>query len=79
MGCVLYEMAIGKPPFSASGLQDLIKQIQDVPVPHVDEMSPLFNDLLGRCLEKDPVKRISWEHLRRHPFWIKEIRVSQKP
>ena len=48
-------------------------------MPHVDEMSPLYNDLLGRCLEKDPVKRISWEHLRRHPFWVKEINARKLP
>ena len=30
-------------------------------------------------LEKDPVKRISWEHLRKHPFWLKEINVRKLP
>jgi serine/threonine protein kinase len=39
----------------------------------------IFNDLLSRLLEKDPVKRISWEHLRKHPFWAKEINVRKIP
>jgi hypothetical protein len=30
-------------------------------------------------LEKDPVKRIYWEHLRKHPFWTKEINQRQLP
>jgi len=34
---------------------------------------------LGRLLEKDPVKRISWEHLRKHPFWTKEINQRKIP
>jgi serine/threonine protein kinase len=39
----------------------------------------MFNDLLVRLLEKDPVKRISWEHLRKHPFWNKEINLRKLP
>ena len=39
----------------------------------------IFNDLLTRLLEKDPVKRISWEHLRKHPFWTKEINPRKLP
>ena len=39
----------------------------------------MFNDLLSRLLEKDPVKRISWEHLRKHPFWTKEINLRKLP
>ena len=39
----------------------------------------MFNDLLGRLLQKDPVKRISWEHLRKHPFWTKEVNQRKLP
>lgn len=39
----------------------------------------MFNDLLSRLLEKDPCKRISWEHLRKHPFWTKEINLRKLP
>ena len=39
----------------------------------------MFTDLLGRLLEKDPVKRISWEHLRKHPFWTKEVNGRKLP
>ena len=35
--------------------------------------------MLSRLLEKDPVKRISWEHLRKHPFWSKEINARKLP
>lgn len=80
LGCVLFEMATGKPPYSATGLKDLIQQIceGDAP-PRVEGFSPAFNDLLSRLLEKDPVKRIYWEHLRKHPFWAKEINQRQLP
>ena len=79
LGCVLYELATGKPPFNATGLKDLIQQICEQETPKVEGFSPVFNDLLARCLEKDPVKRIYWEHLRKHPFWSKEISQRQLP
>lgn len=79
LGCVLYELATGKPPFSATGLKDLIQEICEKEVPQVEGFSPLFNDLIKRLLEKDPVKRIYWEHLRKHPFWAKEINQRKIP
>lgn len=72
-------MATGLPPFKASGLQQLITEIQSRPYEPIPNASPLFADLLGRLLEKDPVKRISWEHLRKHPFWTKEINGRKLP
>jgi serine/threonine-protein kinase ULK4 len=79
LGCVLYELATGKPPFAATGLKDLIQEIAEKETPVVEGFSPLFNDLIKRLLEKDPVKRIYWEHLRKHPFWAKEINQRKIP
>lgn len=48
-------------------------------MPKLPQFSLIFNDLLNRLLEKDPAKRISWEHLRKHPFWSKEINLRKLP
>jgi len=71
LGCVLYELAVGKPPFSSNSLKDLITMIVDgeAPLP-VEGASAEFNDLLRRLLEKDPTKRMGWDDVRSHAFWL---------
>ena len=39
------------------------------PPPQLPKLSPAFNDLLSRCLAKDPSSRISLSEVIRHPFW----------
>lgn len=37
--------------------------------PKIEGFSNEFNDLIAKLLEKDPIKRMNWEELKRHPFW----------
>lgn len=66
---MLFEMATGKPPFSTTSLKNLIQMILETETPVVPGFSSEFNDLVGKLLEKDPIKRITWPELRKHPFW----------
>ena len=66
----MYEMATGKPPFSTNSLKDLIQMIVQQDFSKVDGYSSEFNDLLKRLLEKDPIKRINWDELKSHSFWV---------
>ena len=79
LGCVLYELATGKPPFSAKNLKELINEILESSFDKVDGFSPEFQDLLTKLLEKDPLRRISWEQLRKHPFWEEELPQRNLP
>ncbi|KAJ8290787.1 hypothetical protein GJAV_G00017560 [Gymnothorax javanicus] len=77
LGCILYEMFTGKTPFFSDSFSDLIEHIlhDDVPSPkqkgtHACEPSLDFENLLNGLLQKDPDKRMNWDQLLSHPFWM---------
>ena len=73
-GCLMFEFLTGKPPFSSSSLNKLIKMIQEDPVPlHILQSSNELQDLISQLLEKDPLKRIGWEELLEHPYFSERI------
>ena len=65
----MYELAAGKVPFAQRELNKLIKSITEDPIKDVPNFSDDFNDLLKRLLAKDPIERITWHELKKHPFW----------
>ena len=69
LGCILFELATGKPPFCTNSLKHLIQMIIEEETPEVSNFSEDFNDLLFKLLEKDPCKRISWPELKSHKYW----------
>ncbi|XP_016018769.2 serine/threonine-protein kinase ULK4 isoform X3 [Rousettus aegyptiacus] len=76
LGCLLYEMFSGKPPFFSESASELIEKIfYEDPLPPVPKDSSVpkassdFINLLNGLLQKDPQKRLTWAGLLRHPFW----------
>lgn len=77
LGCVLYEMAAGRPAFTGSGRASLIASImKDLPQP-ISQIQPMSPPMLERavmqCIEKDPEHR--WQSagdLKRSLQWIAE-------
>lgn len=71
LGCILYEMFAGTPPFVSDKLGDLYYQITEHPLP----LEPLagasadFIDVVSQLLMKDPLDRPKWHVLVEHPYW----------
>ncbi|XP_033922417.1 serine/threonine-protein kinase ULK3 isoform X2 [Melopsittacus undulatus] len=70
VGVILYAL-FGKPPFASRSfaeLEEKIRSDQAVELPSRPLLSPECRDLLGQLLERDPLKRISFERFFAHPF-----------
>ncbi|XP_054670042.1 serine/threonine-protein kinase ULK4 isoform X3 [Grus americana] len=82
LGCLLYEMFSGRPPFFSDSFSELIEKIlYEDPLPPGPEGSAFhkpsaeFISLLDGLLRKDPqkslllFKRLNWTDILQHPFW----------
>ncbi|XP_062421741.1 serine/threonine-protein kinase ULK4 isoform X1 [Pungitius pungitius] len=76
LGCTLYCMFAGKPPFYSESYTEITEMIlhQEPPpprqtVPSASPPSEDFLNLLKRLLNKNPDKRMNWAELWDHPFW----------
>lgn len=77
LGCVLYEMASGRPPFSANSIQGLIQKIVNEPYRPMENCSAALQELLESLLQKDPLERATWADVVNNEFW--QGRVSPVP
>jgi tetratricopeptide (TPR) repeat protein len=63
LGCVLYEMVTGAPPFvGANSFSTAFKRVQEDPRPphqHVPGLDPAWDAAILRCLERDPADRFA--------------------
>ncbi|OMJ73613.1 hypothetical protein SteCoe_27657 [Stentor coeruleus] len=75
LGCVLYELATGQPPFVSSSLQELMQKILSESVPSIPGYSFEFNTFISDLLQKDCAKRISWNELLNNKLWGLNSRV----
>lgn len=75
LGCVIYDMMVGKPPFTGNSHAAIQKKIlkNKVQFPHYFSLDA--KDLLNKLLQKSPSKRFSvtdnWEKFKNHRFFRK--------
>jgi serine/threonine protein kinase len=58
MGVVLYELVSGKTPFEGESITELALKVAMDPTPPLPgNFPPAFQQVISRCLEKDPIRR----------------------
>ncbi|NWX69201.1 STK36 kinase, partial [Alca torda] len=75
VGCILYELFVGTPPFYTSSIFQLVSLIVKAPVKWPKAISPVFKSFLQGLLMKDPCQRLSWPELLSHPFIAGRVTV----
>ncbi|NWU76172.1 STK36 kinase, partial [Onychorhynchus coronatus] len=75
VGCILYELFVGTPPFYSNSIFHLVSLIVKNPVKWPTAMSPVFKSFLQGLLMKDPHQRLSWPELLSHPFIAGQVTV----
>lgn len=77
LGCILYELYFGKPPFFTNSIFKLVNLITKDVVRWSPDMNPIFRDLLQGLLTKNPTHRLGWPELLRHPFVAAGVIIVQ--
>lgn len=69
LGCIIYQLLAGRPPFKASNEYQTFQKIVALDYHFPDGFPPVARDLVERLLVLDPSKRLPVEHIRTHPFF----------
>ncbi|XP_016849578.2 serine/threonine-protein kinase 36 [Anolis carolinensis] len=75
VGCILYELYVGTPPFYTNSIFQLVSLIIKDPVKWPKNMSLHFKSFLQGLLMKNPHERLSWPELLYHPFIAGKVTV----
>ncbi|XP_013186649.2 serine/threonine-protein kinase fused [Amyelois transitella] len=68
LGCIVYELMAGQPPFCTMSIWQLVRMIKHKPVQWPTFISTEARSFLQGLLHKDPMKRMSWPEILKHDF-----------
>ncbi|KAF2350055.1 Protein kinase domain [Trinorchestia longiramus] len=69
LGCILFELLTGTPPFCTNSIVHLIEMVRTKPVQWPSGCSRNCIDFLQGLLQKDQDKRLEWPDVLQHP-WV---------
>jgi len=78
VGCILYALLTGTPPFECPSVQDTLLKIRKGKFKLPDHMSEPVQDLVRKLLDSDPNNRITIQDVLEHPF-LTEFMEKLKP
>ncbi|CAK8685589.1 unnamed protein product [Clavelina lepadiformis] len=76
LGCILYELYVGQPPFYTNSIFQLVSLIIKDDIKWPKTMSDNFRLFLKGLLTKDPKNRLTWPFLLKHPFVKSKVNVD---
>lgn len=66
---MMYEMVVGENPFKITREEELIKIVKDeIKIPSYVYVSGEARDFLDKCLQKNPLDRVTIKELMNHEF-----------
>ena len=71
IGCLMYELLTGSPPFSGPNKEGLMLNILHMKINYPKHMNADAKDLLQKILIQEPNQRISLVEMLKHPFFTK--------
>ncbi|XP_063287016.1 serine/threonine-protein kinase 36 isoform X2 [Pelobates fuscus] len=77
LGCIVYELLVGTPPFYTHSIFQLVSIITQQAVRWPRGLSSELKAFLQGLLTKDPVLRLSWPELLKHPFIKERVTVLE--
>ncbi|KAK9248689.1 kinase-like domain-containing protein [Lipomyces tetrasporus] len=69
IGCILYQLLCGKPPFKASNEYQTFQKIIKLEYSFPAMFPPVARDLVSHLLLTDPSKRLTIDQIKAHPFF----------
>jgi len=79
LGCILYTLLVGKPPFETQTLKDTYARIKNNEYHIPPKVGPLAKKLIHKLLQSDPAKRPSIDEMLRDDFMTVGYLPNQLP
>lgn len=77
LGCIMYELLVGAPPFCTASILHLIRLIRHEEIQWPTFVSKNCISFLQGLLQKDPNKRIGWQDILNHNFVKSHILICE--